>query len=82
LWRIRVPGVEVPYKRLSPEALAGLIEEFVSREGTDYGHSEVGFDKKAASVMRQLETGIAVVLYDPETDTCNIVTRDEFLRSR
>ena len=75
-----MPGIEVPYKRLSPEALAGLIEEFVTREGTDYGHAEVPFDKKADSVMRQLESGRAVVLYDEDAGSCNIVTREEFLR--
>ena len=77
-----MPGIEVPYKRLSPEALAGLIEEFVTREGTDYGHADQPFEKKADSVMRQLESGRAVVLYDEEAGSCNIVTREEFLRSR
>lgn len=77
-----MPGIEVPYKRLSPDALEGLIEEFVTREGTDYGHAEQPFDKKVASVVRQLESGRAVVLYDPDAGTCNIVTREDFLRSR
>ena len=31
-------GVELSSADLSPEALRGLVEEFVSREGTDYGH--------------------------------------------
>lgn len=75
-----MPGIEVPYKRLSSSALEGLVEEFVAREGTDYGHAEQPMEKKVASVVRALESGRAVVLYDPEADTCNIVTREEFLR--
>lgn len=75
-----MPGIEVPYKRLSSSALNGLIEEFVTREGTDYGHADQSFEKKVASVVRQLESGRAVVLYDEETGSCNIVTREEFLR--
>lgn len=77
-----MPGIEVPYKRLSSEALEGLIEEFVGREGTDYGHAEQPFEKKVAAVVRQLESGRAVVLYDEETGSCNIVTREDFLRSK
>ena len=75
-----MPGIEVPYKRLSSSALEGLIEEFVTREGTDYGHADQPFEKKVGSVVRALESGRAVVLYDEEAGSCNIVTREEFLR--
>lgn len=75
-----MPGIEVPYKRLSSSALEGLIEEFVTREGTDYGHADQPFEKKVGFVVRALESGRAVVLYDEETGSCNIVTREEFLR--
>lgn len=30
----------VPYEKLSPEALRGLIEEFVTRPGTDTGYTD------------------------------------------
>ncbi|MYE98920.1 MAG: YheU family protein, partial [Gammaproteobacteria bacterium] len=29
--------MEVPWQKLSDEALAAVIEEFVTREGTEYG---------------------------------------------
>jgi uncharacterized protein YheU (UPF0270 family) len=32
--------IEVPHCALSPEALRGVIEEFVTRAGTDYGAQE------------------------------------------
>jgi uncharacterized protein YheU (UPF0270 family) len=31
----------IPVNKLSPEALQGVIEEFISRDGTDYGEMEV-----------------------------------------
>jgi len=34
-------AVKVPYNQLSPEALQGVIEEFVTRDGTDYGEIEI-----------------------------------------
>ena len=39
--RERPPPVAVPHTELSPEALQGVIEAFVLREGTDYGDRDV-----------------------------------------
>ena len=64
----------IPYTEVSPEALRGLIEAFVLREGTEYGSHEVGLDAKVAQVLRQLERGEARVIFDPETEVVDIVT--------
>lgn len=68
--------MEIPYKLLSEEALSGLIEEFVSREGTDYGHSGFSIAQKASAVRRQLASGRAVIVYDETEMTCNIVPKE------
>lgn len=73
--------IEIPFDLLTADALKGLIEEFVSREGTDYGQGEFSLEAKAASVRRQLEAGAAVIVYDPADESCNIVLRDE-IRAR
>lgn len=72
--------VEIPFNLLTDDALKGLIEEFVSREGTDYGQSEHTLDAKSASVRKQLATGRAVIVYDPATECCNIVLKEELGR--
>lgn len=64
--------IEVPYQRLSEAALTGIIEEFVSREGTDYGDYNYSFDDKKAQVMQQLQQGIAVILFDASSGSCHI----------
>lgn len=68
--------IEIPFGFLTGDALRGLIDEFVSREGTDYGQGEYTLDEKAASVRRQLENGRAVIVYDPDTENCNIVLKE------
>lgn len=73
--------IEIPFDLLTADALKGLIEEFVSREGTDYGQGEFTLEAKAASVKRQLEAGVAVIVYDPADESCNIVLKDE-MRAR
>lgn len=69
-------GVSVPHTQLSADALRGVIESFVLREGTDYGHSDVSLESKIADVMRQLERGEAQVIFDPGTASVDVVVAD------
>jgi uncharacterized protein len=67
--------VIVPHGELSPEALTGVIESFVLREGTDYGERDVPFATKVMQVRAQLERREAEIVYDPNTETIDIVIR-------
>ena len=67
------PPVEVPHTELSPEALRGVIESFVLREGTEYGAREFSLDEKVTHVLRQLERGEAKIMFDPNTQSVNVV---------
>ena len=69
--------VEIPHTELSAVALDGVVESFVLREGTDYGHRDVSFNEKCRSVKRQLEEGSATIVYDAATDSINIVLQNE-----
>jgi len=62
----------IPYQMLSPEALRGVIEAFITREGTDYGAQEVALDTKVMQVLPQLDAGTAVLVYDEATESCTI----------
>lgn len=70
-----LPPIVVPYTDLSPEALTGVIESFVLREGTDYGERDVPFETKIQQVRRQLERREAEIVFDPNTDSVGIVVR-------
>jgi uncharacterized protein YheU (UPF0270 family) len=67
--------VVVPHAALSAEALRGVLVEFVTREGTDYGHVEHSLDAKVDAVRRQLEAGLADLVFDPSTETTHLVPR-------
>lgn len=62
----------IPWKELKPETLDALIEEFVSREGTDYGERELAFDTKCAQVRKLLERGEIEVVFDPASESCDL----------
>lgn len=66
----------IPHRQLSPEALRGLIEEFVTREGTDYGSIEFSLSEKVAQVMTQLDSGQAVIVWDPENASTTLQLKD------
>ncbi|MAC29752.1 MAG: hypothetical protein CMN31_02450 [Sandaracinus sp.] len=70
----------IPWERLSPDALAGVIEEFVTREGTEYGWEDVDLPAKVAQVKRQLAKGEVLVLFDGDARTVNLATRREVER--
>ena len=67
--------VVVPHAELSADALRGVIVEYVTREGTEYGREDVELDTKIAQVRRQLERGEVAVVWDGKTETVNLVTR-------
>ncbi len=64
------------YREVSPEALRALIEEFITREGTDYGLVEKTLDQKVRDVARQLESGEARLTFDLVEERANIVPRE------
>ncbi len=65
--------LQVPHEALSPEALRGVIESFVLREGTDYGAHEVPLEHKIEQVLKQLRRGEARIVFDPASDSIDIV---------
>jgi uncharacterized protein YheU (UPF0270 family) len=70
-----LPPIVVPYTELSADALTGVIESFVLREGTDYGERDVPFETKVLQVRRQLERREAEIVFDPDTESIDIIVR-------
>jgi len=69
----RPEPVLIPHRELSAEALRGVLESFVLREGTDYGEREISLEQKVAQVLRQLERGEAQIVFDTVLESIDIV---------
>jgi uncharacterized protein len=69
------PAVTVPYTELAPDLLHAVVESYVLREGTDYGEREFSLAEKVAHVIGRLERGEAQIVFDPETESVSIVSR-------
>ncbi len=70
--------MQIPYESLSLDTLQRVIEEFVSREGTDYSHNTTDLLTKVEQIRRQLKSGAAVLCYDELSESCHIVSREAF----
>jgi len=65
----------IPYTSLAAETLQNLIEEFVTRDGTDYGNYELSMAEKVSAVQGRLRAGEIVILYIESTESVNIVEK-------
>lgn len=63
------PGIRIPSDRLTAEALRGVIEEFVTRDGTDLTEAEANI-RRVEDLLRR---GEVELWFDEATGTCNIL---------
>ena len=67
----------IPHEQISADALQGLIEEFITREGTDYGETEISLASKVEQVKRQLQRGDILIVFDAATEGVSILTKHD-----
>jgi uncharacterized protein YheU (UPF0270 family) len=67
----------IPVGRLSPEALQGVVEEFISRNGTDYGEIEISRETKYRQVKCKLQSGEVILIFDDATETTTILLAND-----
>jgi uncharacterized protein len=65
----------IPQSAISSEALLGIIKEFVTREGTEYGAVEVTLETKIKQVQRQLDRGDVVIVFDEASESIDLVSK-------
>ena len=70
----------IPYHQLSDEALQALLEDFVTRDGTDYGSREMSMREKADHLMALLKKGDLLIGYDEKMQSCGLVTKEAAVR--
>ena len=68
----------IPLEQLSNETLTAIIEDFILREGTEYGDVDVSKADKIAQVKQQLKQGSAVLVYSELHKSVNILPKDQF----
>ncbi|WP_020210319.1 YheU family protein [Gilvimarinus chinensis] len=67
----------IPYQHLPVSTLQALLEEFITREGTDYGESEIELGTKVTQLRDQLKRQEVVIVFDPAMETTTLVAKRE-----
>lgn len=62
--------MRIPHRALLPTTLRAMVQEFVTRDGTD----DSSVERRVEDVLRQLESGCVELHFEGHTETCNIVT--------
>lgn len=65
--------LRIPHEQLSDDTLNSLIEEFVTRNGTDLTEAMRSIEQ----VRKLLNQGKAVITFDEDTESCNILLRED-----
>lgn len=66
-------GIEIPYRRIDPETLQNLLQEFVTRDGADWGEAGCSLEDKVGQVLQQLQHKKVKIVLDLRSQTANIV---------
>ncbi|AOS97543.1 hypothetical protein AUP74_02120 [Microbulbifer aggregans] len=69
--------MRIPHHQLDPDTLQNLLEEYATRDGTDYGEREVSLSDKVASLRRQLQSGEVVIWFEPGEESVNLVLAED-----
>lgn len=66
----------IPPELLEADTLKRLLEDFVTREGTDNG-DDTPLDVRVERVRRALARKEAVIVFNPLTEQCALMLRSE-----
>lgn len=66
--------MQIPYDQLSADTLTAILEEYASREGTEYGEVDYSLAQKVTMLRKQLERGDVGISFDTQTETCSLIS--------
>lgn len=69
----------IPHDLLEAETLTRLLEDFVSREGTDNG-DETPLATRVERARKALLKGQALIVFDPQSQQCQLLLREQVPR--
>ena len=68
----------IPPSQLPPETLLNILEEFITREGTDYGAVEQALSQKVASLKTQVLCGAVLIVFDEASESINLLAKEDY----
>ena len=72
----------IPLEQLNEDTLHAIIEDYILREGTDYGAIDATQTDKIEQIKLQLKQGSAVLVYSELHESVNILPREQFIQEK
>lgn len=72
----------IPWQQLPAATLDNLLQEYASRDGTDYGQVETSLADKVGQLKQQLLQGKVVIVYSELHESVNLMLAEEFQKSQ
>ena len=66
----------IPHDQLEVDTLTRLIEDFVTRDGTDNG-DDTPLETRVLRVRQALTKGQALIVFEPESEQCQLTLKHE-----
>ena len=67
----------IPIEQLNSEVLKNIAEDFITRDGTDYGHVELTLNEKVERLLIQVRKQEVLISFDEETESITMVGADD-----
>lgn len=67
----------IPYQKLEADVLRAIAEEYVSREGTDYGEVELSLAEKTEQLLQKIRREEVLVVFDAAQESINLLSKDD-----
>lgn len=69
----------IPIDKIDFATLEAIAQEFITREGTDYGALELSLEDKVAALLAQVRGGQVLIVFDERSETVNLVNKDDYV---
>ncbi|WP_298942848.1 YheU family protein [uncultured Psychromonas sp.] len=74
--------MKIPYQQLDQTTLNNLIEQYILREGTDYGEVEFSLQEKTAQITQQIKNEDIYIMYSELNESVTLISKQEFQQTQ
>ncbi len=68
----------IPAEKIQADTLNNILEEFINREGTDYGEIEYNLAAKVEKLRPQVLNGDILIVFDDQLQSITLMTPRQY----
>ncbi len=74
------PPIVIEQSLISEEILHSIADDFVLREGTDYGLIEFSTEQKRSKILKQIKAEKILIVFDPNSESVTLINVADYKR--